>query len=165
MQQNRKKFDFYPTPFSVITLVLRHLDWSGEVWEPCAGDGRFVQALASQFDGVHASDVQTGDDFFAFDRALADTIVTNPPFLRIRDFADHAFEIGVQRMALVCPERLWACGVGSKQFQRHRPSRFANMSFREDYLGRGGSPDRMLAVSIWDRPHSASCIYDIWDRP
>ena len=39
-----------------------------------------------------------------------------------------------------------------------RPSQFVNMDWREDYLGKGGAPDRALAVSIWDSPNDAQRI-------
>ena len=163
----RGAHDFYPTPMSFVDLLLDALDWPelATAWEPCAGDGRLVEALQRR--GVHvvSGDVQAGQDFFEIDVAPADTLITNPPFKVIRKFIDHAFDIGVQRMALVTPERLWACGKGSQQWDRHRPSRFANMNWREDYLGKGGSPDRALAVAIWDAPHADACSYEIWQRP
>ena len=161
----RTAFDAYATPYSVVAALLSSLDWlTGRVWEPCEGDGRMVEALEAKGCDVVSHDIQTGHDFFDWSEAQAPVLITNPPFGHIRRFIDHAFEIGVERMALVSGERLWACGKGLKQFERHRPTRFVNMSWREDYLGRGGSPDRMLAVSIWDRPHSDSCVYEIWKR-
>ena len=138
---------------------------STPVWEPCAGDGRIAEALkdAGVCD-VMETDVQRGQDFFDFDHAPMQHVVTNPPFKDIRKFIDHAFAIGVKRMALVCPERLWACKKGHEQFQRHRPNIFANMDWREDYLGKGGSPDRALAVSIWWQPCADTCYFDVWSR-
>jgi len=123
-----------------------------------------VEALRARNFIVSAGDIETGQDFFAVDHAPATTLITNPPFKHIRPFIDHAFGIGVQRMALICNERLWACGKGKSQFERHRPSRFINMSWREDYLGKGGAPDRALAVSIWDTPHAETCRYEVWGR-
>ena len=84
---------------------------------------------------------------------------------KIRPFIDHAFNIGVERMVLVCPERLWACKVGWEQFHRHRPARFINLNWREDYLGKGGSPDRALAISIWENPCAMRCSYEVWSKP
>ena len=98
------------------------------------------------------TDIQDGEDFFSYDEALHENLITNPPFRQIREFIDHAFAIGVMRMALVCPERLWACRKGNEQFRRHRPDVFAMMDWREDYLNKGGKPDRALAVSIWQSP-------------
>jgi hypothetical protein len=90
--------------------------------------------------------------------------VTNPPFKYIREFIDHSFKIGVEQMVLITPERLWACQKGYKQLLRHRPSLFANLSWREDYLQKGGSPDRALAVSVWDKPCSETTVYEVWQR-
>ena len=168
----RRDFDFYPTPMSIVRLMVDKyvkntpaVYYSTPVWEPCAGDGRIAEALkdAGVCD-VMETDVQRGQDFFDFDHAPMQHVVTNPPFKGIRKFIDHAFAIGVKRMALVCPERLWACKKGHEQFQRHRPNIFANMDWREDYLGKGGSPDRALAVSIWWQPCADTCYFDVWSR-
>ena len=71
----------------------------------------------------------------------------------------------LERMVLVCPERLWACKKGWEQFHRHRPARFINLNWREDYLGKGGSPDRALAISIWESPNASRCQYEVWSKP
>jgi hypothetical protein len=162
---DRRERDSYPTPLSVVDAMLDRLDWRHEiVWEPCAGDGRMVDALAKRGVTVIGHDIETGRDFFDWQTAQATTLITNPPFKMIRQFVDHAFAIGVERMALVCNERLWACGKGHDQWSRHRPSRFANLTWREDYLGKGGSPDRALAISVWDTPHADECRYEVWER-
>jgi hypothetical protein len=134
------------------------------VWEPCSGDGRFSDAMQKSGCSVISSDLSMGKNFFEYKHTLAPTLVTNPPFKHIRPFIAHAFDIGVKKMALVCPERLWACKKGREQFMRHRPTRFANMDWREDYLQKGGSPDRALAVTMWDTPHSETCSYEVWTR-
>tara|TARA_R110000751_G_C13500526_1_gene450284 strand:- start:24 stop:551 length:528 start_codon:yes stop_codon:yes gene_type:complete len=161
----RNDRDFYPTPHSIIREMLTRIEWAqGLVWEPCAGDNRLVDAMRSMGATVIDHDIETGDDFFDWRTAHADTLITNPPFKPMRKFIDHAFNIGVQRMALVCSERLWSCERGREQWQRHRPSRFVNLTWREDYLRKGGSPDRALAVSIWDTPHADKCSYEIWNK-
>ena len=158
--------DFYPTPHTIIKALLDRLGWEPcQTWEPCAGDGRLVAALLNRGHTVVAGDIEEGHDFFEYRAAPVSTLITNPPFKKIRPFIDHAFKIGVERMAVVCAERLWACNKGRDQFGRHRPSRFANLTWREDYLNRGGSPDRALAVSIWDTPHSQTCQFEVWSKP
>ena len=163
---SRNEHDFYPTPVSIVTALLNNLGW-GEcaMWEPCAGDMRVVNMMKDRGHVVLHGDIQTGKDFFDYTEALTPNLITNPPFRPIRQFIDHAFDIGVQRMALVCPERLWACKKGREQFGRHQPSRFINMDWREDYLGKGGKPDRALAVSIWDSPDNETTSYEIWSKP
>ena len=162
----RKENDFYPTPHSICSAIVKNWSASARViWEPCYGDGRLAKILESAGYTVGGSDIRDGDDFFRFKYARSPIIVTNPPFGVIRLFIDHAFKIGVKEMVLVCPERLWACKRGAEQFNRHRPSKWVNLSWREDYLGKGGAPDRALAIGIWDRPNSDNCIYEIWDKP
>lgn len=158
--------DFYPTPHSIIKAMLSHwMPVHTKVWEPCAGDGRLANAIENKLCySIYSSDISTGNNFFEYNVSPCFVIITNPPFKYIRQFIDHAFDIGVKEMMLVCPERLWACKKGQEQFDRHRPSVWANLNWREDYLGKGGSPDRALAIAIWDRPHNEECKYEIWDR-
>jgi hypothetical protein len=165
MSAARRAGDYYPTPHSIIAALFHRRIPPSCVWEPCAGDGRLVRALyAAGARKVIAGDISTGQDFFAVQEAPCTALVTNPPFKLIRPFIDHAFAIGVTRMVLICPERLWACAKGGDQFARHRPSVWANLTWREDYLGKGGSPDRALAVAVWDTPHAARCEYQIWNK-
>ena len=160
----RVAFDAYATPYNIIDAMLTNLNWpTTTVWEPCQGDGRMVAALEAKGHKVVAHDIQTGHDFFRWSAAQASALVTNPPFGPIRKFIDHAFAIGVERMALVCGERLWACRAGLEQFERYRPSRFVNLSWRDDYLNKG-RPDRALAISIWDTPHADLCRYEVWRK-
>lgn len=163
----RHPTDFYPTPCSIIVSLLQNLNWRDvHPWEPCAGDGRFAKFIEDYYKvDVLSHDINTGHDFFEWNHAMRPDIITNPPFKYIRQFIDHAFQIGVKRMALVCPERMWACKKGYEQKQRHNPSRFINLTWREDYLNKGGSPDRALAISIWDCPNSAHTSYEVWNKP
>lgn len=168
----RKPFDLYPTPASVVNAMIdRFMFYRGSrfapdiVWEPCSGDGRIAAALRGRgVTTVIETDIMAGQNFFEFDTALAPIIITNPPFRHIRPFIDHAFKIGIQQMALVCGERLWACKKGREQYGRRRPTVFAMMDWREDYLGKGGKPDRALAVSMWMTPKESHCKYEIWTK-
>ncbi len=161
----RKMHDNYPTPLSIVKeLVNRWVAPDSTVWEPCSGDGRFAHEMRKTGCRVLTTDISTGQNFFDYTRTMSQTVVTNPPFKDIRPFIDHAFAIGVQKMALVCPERLWACRKGRDQFIRFTPTCWVNMDWREDYLQKGGSPDRALAVAIWEKPHGEQCRYEVWSR-
>ena len=165
-EQGRRENDFYPTPESVIAeIVARWRPRSNLIWEPCAGDGRIAKAAQDAGFEVITGDIVTGEDFFASTPPASDiALFTNPPFDRVREFIDHAFAIGISEMCLVLPERIWASGIGRQQFERHRPSVWVNLDWREDYLGKGGSPDRALAVAIWDSPCASRCDFEVWSR-
>lgn len=177
----RAAHDHYDTPPGMIPVVAR--EWRPRariIWEPCSDGGPLAAGLREAGRTVMETDIRSGSDFFAFD-AMPDfgagpgsvAICTNPPFRHtvdgevrnaVRDFIDHAFSLGVEEMCLVIPERLFACGDGRAQKARHNPAIFAQMDWREDYLGRGGDADRMLGVAIWDGPCAKRCEYQIWSR-
>ncbi len=118
---SRNKHDYYPTPYSIVDTVVRLVDeqWDvNRIWECCAGDMRFSNALGRNDRQIISTDIRTNQNFYWYKETLAPALVTNPPFNSIRDFIDHAFAIGVEKMALVCPERLWACGRGYAQWNR-----------------------------------------------
>lgn len=166
-QQGRRENDLYPTPHSLIAeIISRWKPRARKVWEPCFGDGRVARAMVGHGYDVVSGDIASGDDFFAYSEPPQPGIAlcTNPPFDRVREFIDHAFAIGIEEMCLVLPERLWACDKGRKQLERHRPVLWANMDWREDYLGKGGSADRALAVAIWDGSCAPACMFDVWTR-
>tara|TARA_Y100000401_G_scaffold39938_1_gene30341 strand:+ start:96 stop:602 length:507 start_codon:yes stop_codon:yes gene_type:complete len=162
----RNTNDFYPTPQAILDVLVENLDWSKNtvIWEPCAGDGRLVDTFENHGYQVIAHDIISGNDFFDWSESPSIALVTNPPFKPIRQFIDHAFKIGISKMALVCPERLWACKKGKEQFMRHQPSRFVNLDWREDYLGKGGKADRALAISIWDGAINNKTKYEVWSK-
>jgi hypothetical protein len=165
-EQGRRENDFYPTPDSLIAeIVARWKPRSNVIWEPCAGDGRIAKALLEAGFEIITGDITTGEDFFEVAPPPIDVaLFTNPPFERVREFIDHAFAVGISEMCLVLPERIWASGIGRQQFERHRPSLWVNLDWREDYLGKGGSPDRALAVAIWDSPCATRCDFEVWTR-
>lgn len=164
--QGRRENDFYPTPESLIAeIVARWRPRSDVIWEPCVGDGRVADAFLDAGFEVIAGDIATGQNFFESLPPPPDVaLCTNPPFGRVREFIDHAFDLGISEMCLVLPERIWASGVGREQFERHRPAVWVNLDWREDYLGKGGSADRALAVAIWDGPCAANCEFEVWTR-
>lgn len=61
----RNANDFYPTPHSIINVTLQHIGFENvNPWEPCAGDGRFADAIDLEF-GVKTlrHDITSGNDF------------------------------------------------------------------------------------------------------
>lgn len=92
--------DLYETPEWVTMALVPHLIENGvrppdNIYEPAAGSGKMVAALASSGFSVDADDISDGRDFLKcpFDGFRA--IVTNPPYELAQKFIEHA--IGLMR--------------------------------------------------------------------
>jgi len=105
----RPKHDFYPTPRIGTTSLLDVEKFVGNIWEPACGDGAMSRVLENYGYMVHSSDIlyygyQDSDivDFLEVDLLLEPNIVTNPPFILAQEFAQHALDLGTEKVALLC---------------------------------------------------------------
>ena len=67
------------SPPYAIQPLLPHLPKNARLWEPARGDGYLAQALIDAGYDVVTSCLQTGEDFFKYEPAKWDILVTNPP--------------------------------------------------------------------------------------
>lgn len=113
----RREADFYPTPAwcvrAVLPLLQRlNLPASAQVLEPAGGDGAIIKVLLDQGFAQHEQisaidirpeaaaaccalgiDAQTADFLSWAPPAAPDLIITNPPFCRAIEFAQHALNV------------------------------------------------------------------------
>ena len=170
----RQKDDFYrTTPGFAHALFQNAADVLPDVfWECAVGDGALVD-VAEQYgkqavgsDIVVRGTVGIFRDFFDFTEAWKPFIITNPPFKHIRPWVRHGFKSGVQGMALLHGHSFWSCAPGFKLWNEHKPHIVGQMTFREDFLGKGGNPNMTLAWSIWLSPkNDGECAYRLWGKP
>jgi len=106
----RKKSDFYETPYSMTRQFLKARPWFhvNTILEPSAGDGAIVKVLQEEFVGVDikAFDPQTvsGYDYLNYHPAhLFDLIITNPPFSLAEQFIKKSKELSSRFIALLLP--------------------------------------------------------------
>ena len=93
------------TPPSLARALVRAVQPSGTILEPCAGTGNFVKALRP-YGQVHSCEIDRGEDFLAWTQRV-DWIVTNPPWSQFRDFLAHSLQIA-DRVAFVSTlNHLW----------------------------------------------------------
>ncbi len=93
------------TPPALARALVRALQPSGTILEPCAGTGNFVKALRP-YGQVHWCEVDRGADFLAWTQRV-DWIVTNPPWSQFRAFLAHSLQIA-DRVAFVSTlNHLW----------------------------------------------------------
>lgn len=105
---HRQKDDFYRTPVAATRALLEVERFPAMIWEPACGDGAISEVLTEAGHEVISTDLidrgygEGGVDFLEEAKKRANCVVTNPPFKLDDDFALHAMEIGVRKVALLC---------------------------------------------------------------
>lgn len=72
--------DCCQTPPYALDPLYQYLKTNQAIWEPAAGEGYLVNALSSKGYNVIGSDISTGQNFFEFEPAEWDVLITNPPY-------------------------------------------------------------------------------------
>ncbi len=96
-----RKDDCYETPPEATRALMRVEHLLGPIWEPACGPGAIVRELRAEGHEVIATDLvdygcedsQSGVDFLMEHRALARTIITNPPYKLANEFVRHSLEL------------------------------------------------------------------------
>jgi hypothetical protein len=104
-----------------------------------------------------------GRDFLAETARLADGLITNPPFDVALAFVEKAFALGVSEMALTLKSTWWHAAKRQDLWRRHRPSMILPLTWRPDFLGKGG-PTMEIMWCVWT-PHAGETIYRPLNRP
>ena len=96
----RKKGDFYQTPYSMTSQILDHVIYIGDspetILEPAAGSGAILKVLKERFPKtkLYASDINRqvcNFDFLTHDfKKEFDWIITNPPYSLADEFVKKA---------------------------------------------------------------------------
>ena len=158
--------DLYQTPSCATLALLQAEKLPSCIWEPAAGHGAIVRVLRDAGHAVIASDlVDYGQlhfvgDFYAQTKAPAGVkaVITNPPFLKIGRFIDHALDlcplvIVLARLALLesagRTEILEHRGLARVHVFRERLPRM----HRDGWNGRKASSAVPFAWFTWERGH------------
>ena len=101
-QGQRKKSDFYETPYSMTSHLLRveEFDKSLTVCEPACGAGAISNILKKHWDNVIAYDIEKD---FLLEYGNYDYIITNPPFSIAYEFVKKAKRIATKKFAFLLP--------------------------------------------------------------
>ena len=100
----RKKSDFYETPYSITEQLLEreHFNNSNSFLEPCCGNGAIVKVLKKHNLHVNYYDIKDGINFLD-EKKYYDNIITNPPFSLAKEFILKCKEIVNEKFALLLP--------------------------------------------------------------
>ncbi len=99
----RKKSDFYETPYSMTEHLIRNemFDSGLSVCEPACGDGAIVKVLKDCFSGEITS--YDADVDFLTETKQYNYIITNPPFSLALEFVNKAKTVATDKFALLLP--------------------------------------------------------------
>ena len=105
----RHEHDRYVEPAWCTKRLFAVERFSGLIWDPACGLGTILKAARDAHYSSYGSDIAqdaigTLQDFFtAASPVKGFSIVTNPPFGLIHEFAEHALELGALKVAMICP--------------------------------------------------------------
>jgi hypothetical protein len=166
--------DLYETPAVAVQALLRAEPLPHCIWEPATGRGAIVRELRAAGHTVIASDLH---DYgfplhFAGDFLLqthtpvgCECILTNPPFLVINEFIEHALDLSprvivLARLALLESVRRTEIiehrGLARVHVFRDR----LPMMHRDGWAGRKASSAIPYAWFVWERDHRGPFIAD-----
>ena len=155
----RKERDAYETPEWVTRVLVSHIRLGpGEVsiWEPANGSGKMSRVLAEAGYDVHATDIETGDDFLnpaTHKVQWWPAIITNPPYTHAKEF----IECSLQRAGFVA--MLLRADYDHAKTLQHLflDTRFAKKLILTKRIrwfeGTKGGPSFNHAWYIWDVEH------------
>lgn len=100
----RKKSDFYETPYSLTwqLLINEHFSTGLKVLEPAYGNGAIVRVLKGFNYKVLTMDIAHGEDFLQCDIKVP-YIITNPPFSLALEFIEKCKKVATKKFALLFP--------------------------------------------------------------
>lgn len=103
----RKKSDFYQTPYSMTQQLLENESFNGSIFEPASGDGAIVKILKKNNYNVAENEIRkNGIDFrkiILYNDFSSQNIITNPPFSLAFEFINISKKIYKKKIAMLLP--------------------------------------------------------------
>lgn len=171
--EGRPENDFYPTPDIATHALMQAEIFRGPIWEPACGDGAISKILENNYGyKVFSTDIEprnygTQQDFLCAEK-LPETnfdivnIITNPPFKIIQKFAEHALELGCEKLALF-GKLAFLEGQERTLWLEKTPFKCAYVFRKRLSLYRNGVKMKnggMIAFAwfVWERGHTAEPV-------
>src|SRR5699024_6083442 len=126
MSRERVENDYYATPPESTIALLEREKFSGDILEPCCGQGHISEVLKDRGYEVISNDLvdrgygEFNEDFLTSDNLRADNVVTNPPFKYAKEFIEKSLEITTGKVAMFCKVQLLE-GVARREMFENTP--------------------------------------------
>ncbi len=164
----RAKNDLYPTNPACSRPLLALEPLTGDVWECACGDGQLAREILPWMrrrDSLIATDLVYqgfgvgGVDFLKETVLRAPTIFTNPPFKYWLPFAQHALDLGADKVVLLGSYTKSAGQHASRMMQATRLARVWVCAGRVNMLPPGAVDKGMdtfttYAWYVWEKGHA-----------
>ncbi len=153
----RRKDDFYPTPWEATVALLKVVKFPKRIWEPACGDGAMAKALGAHGHAVYATDLhdrgygESGRDFLQvtdlYPKDYKIAIVTNPPFKLAEQFIRKALSL-TPRVAMLLKSQFWHAASRLQLYRDCSPDRIFPLTWRLDFTN-GGAPTMDCMWCVW----------------
>jgi hypothetical protein len=172
--RERQHADWYPTPKDVTCVLFDRVQFEGDIYEPCCGDGSLAVVAEDDYGySVFGTDLHNrgygvghGEAFNALkvDKLLAPNIVTNPPFNKAAEIIVHLWSLRPERMAMLLKSTFWHAETRRHIFESIPPARIIAPTWRPDFLGLD-RPTMEVIWCVWERDHKGPTSYELAERP
>ena len=145
VSRKRVEHDYYATPPESTTALLEREKFSGNILEPCCGEGHISEVLKDKGYNVISNDLidrgycEFNEDFLSSDNLHSDNVVTNPPFKYAKEFIEKSLEITTGKVAMFCKIQLLE-GVSRKKMFENTPLKTVYVFTKRQSPLRNGSP-------------------------
>ena len=135
------------TPGYGVEPILKYIPRGAVVWCPFdKRDSEFVKQISKQNEVVH-SHIDDGKDFFSYEPAQWDVLISNPPFTAKRKFFERALSLG-KPFALIM-SNTWLNDAAPKQLFKHKELQLLMFDKRMKFLNNGTTQNKITFSSSY----------------
>ena len=145
VSRERVENDYYATPPESTIALLEREKFSGDILEPCCGEGHISEILKDYgYDGISNDMVDRGygeynEDFLKSKSLTANNVITNPPFKYAKEFIEKSLEVTNGKVAMFCKIQLLE-GVSRREMFDNTPLKTVYVFTKRQNPLRNGSP-------------------------
>ena len=143
--RKRVENDFYATPTESTIALLEREKFSGDILEPCCGQGHISEVLKDYGYEVISNDLvdrgygEYNEDFLNSTSLKANNVITNPPFKYAKEFIEKSLEVTHGKVAMFCKVQLLE-GVSRREMFENTPLKTVYVFTKRQNPLRNGSP-------------------------
>ena len=175
VSRERVENDYYATPPESTIDLLEREKFSGNILEPCCGEGHISEVLKDNGYDVISNDLidrgygEFNEDYLKATELKADNVVTNPPFKYAKEFIEKSLHDTTGKVAMFCKIQLLEGVSRSKMFENTPLKTVYVFTKRQNPLRNGKPVDEngkkwastmCFAWFIWEHGYKGKPVID-----